>query len=250
MGHLRVLADRNHDLKYAEGKTSAPFGHANLEIALAEQNVWGYGQVITLAILILPFISFFEFLYGILWTLVMMSRFLPPKKQLKSNVYFCTETMTVLETPRLQVDILYSLHETLYGPSQSYEDFYKYPWFHKIHLLMYLLPLTIIGDILYFIAQNSTAIYTQPLFPFIRKYTLWIGFNVALVWIYTLLCVELLKTVEAKRMEEWQSMEEAQDIEELLSLNWIRYFNTGLKPLRMFISRLVWYGVGFCWLFK
>ena len=152
--------------------------------------------------------------------------------------------MIVSETPRLQVDSPFSLHETLYGPSQSYEDFYKYPWFHKIILLMYLLSLTIIGDILYFVSysgQFSTAVYTQPIVPLARKYALWIGFNVALVWIYTLLCVVLLKTVEAKHMEKWQSMEEAQDIEELLNLNWIRDFHTGPKKLR-FLS-LIWYGL-------
>ena len=63
-GTTRILVDRNHELKYAEGKKSAPFGHANLDVALAEQNVWGYGQVITMALLILPFISFFEVICG------------------------------------------------------------------------------------------------------------------------------------------------------------------------------------------
>ncbi len=148
------------------------------------------------------------------------------------------------EIPRLQVDNTYSLHDTLYGPSQSYEDFYKYPWFHKIILLIYLLSLTIIGDILCSIsysAQISTASYTQPFFALARKYALWIGFNVALVWIYTLLYVALLKTVEARYMEEWQSMEEAQDMDELLSLHWIMDLHAGPKPLRF--SSLVWYGL-------
>lgn len=152
--------------------------------------------------------------------------------------------MIVSETPRLQVNSPFSLHETLYGPSQSYEDFYRYPWFHKIILLIYLLSLTIIGDIVLFVSyfgQFSTAIYTQPIQPLARKYALWIGFNVALVWIYTLLCVVLLKTVEAKHMEEWQSMEEAQDVEELLNLHWIRDFHTGPKTLRLL--SLVWYGM-------
>ena len=150
--------------------------------------------------------------------------------------------MIVSETPRLQADGLFSLHETLYGPSQSYEDFYKYSWFHNINLLMYLLSLTIIGDILYSVSYSgkfSTAVYTQPIIPLAKKYALWIGFNVALVWIYTLLCVVLLKTVEAKHMEKWQSMEEAQDINDLLNLHWIRDFHTGPKTLR-FLS-LGWY---------
>ena len=155
-----------------------------------------------------------------------------------------TETMSVSETPRLQVDSPVNLHNTLYGPSQSYEDFYKYPWFHKMNLLMYLLSLAIIGDILYFVSyygQFSTAVYTQPIGRLAKKYALWIGFNVALVWIYTLLCVALLKTVEAKHMEKWQRMEEAQDIEELLNLHWIKDFNTGPKTLRLF--SLAWYGM-------
>ena len=149
--------------------------------------------------------------------------------------------MVFPETPRLQVDSPYSIHDTQYGPSQSYEEFYKYHWFHKITLLMYLLSLTMIGDILYFISysgQFSTSIYTVPFFPLERKYARWIGFNVALVWIYTLSCVALLKTVEAKHMEEWQSMEQAQDMEELLSLKWIRDFHIGPKT-----SSLVWYGM-------
>ena len=152
--------------------------------------------------------------------------------------------MIVSETPRLQDNSPFSLQETLYGPSQSYEDFYRYPWFHKMILLIYLLSLTIIGDIMLFVSyfgQFSTAIYTQPAQSLARKYALWIGFNVALMWIYTLLCVVLLKTVEAKHMEEWQSMEEAQDIEELLNLHWIRDFHTGPKTLRLL--SLVWYGM-------
>ena len=152
--------------------------------------------------------------------------------------------MIVPETPRLQSDSPYSLHEPLYGPSQSYEDFYKYPWFHKTTLLMYLLSLTIIGDILYSVSysgQFSPAVWTQQFVPLARKYTLWIAFNVALVWLYILLCVALLQTIEAKHMEEWQSIEEAQDMEELLSLNWIRDFHSSPKTLRL--SSLVSYGI-------
>lgn len=152
--------------------------------------------------------------------------------------------MIVPETPRLQVDDPHGLLGTLYGPSQSYEDFYKYTWFHRIILLMYLLSLTIIGDILYFLSYSghlSTAIYTQSLVALVRKYALWIGFNVALVWIYSLLCVVLLKTVEAKHMEEWQSMEEAQDVEELLSLNWMRDLHISPKTLRLL--SLFWSGM-------
>lgn len=165
-------------------------------------------------------------------------------EQFRSNVCSCIETMIVPETPRLQVDCPHSLLETLYGPSQSYEDFYKYSWFHKIILLMYLLSLTIIRDILYFLSYSghlSTAIYTQNFVALARKYALWIGFNVALVWIYSFLCVALLKTVEAKHMEECQSMEEAQDIEELLSLDWIKVFHTGPKTLRLL--SLFWSGM-------
>ena len=102
-------------------------------------------------------------------------------------------------------------------------------------LLMYLLSLTIIGDILYFVSYSgnfSTAMYTEPFRPLVNKYALWVGFNFALVWIYCLLCVALLKTGEAKHMEEWQSMEE------MLSLNWIRDFHAGPTT-----SSLVWYGV-------
>ena len=154
------------------------------------------------------------------------------------------EAMIVPGRSRLQVDSLCSLHEPFYGPSQSYEDFYKYHWFHKTILLMYLLSLTIVGDILYSISyygQFSTDAYTGPLVPLVKRYAVWIGFNVAIVWMYTILCVVLLTTVEAKHMEEWQSMEEAQDMEEALSLHWIRGLHTG--PKRLWILSLVWYGI-------
>ena len=79
-GTIRILADRDHALRYAEGNPSAPFGHANLDAALVEQNVWGYGQVITVALLVLPFISFFEVIYGMLLSLVMMPPHCPHQK--------------------------------------------------------------------------------------------------------------------------------------------------------------------------
>lgn len=50
----------------------------------------------------------------------------PIGEQFRSNVCSSIEIMIVSDTPRLQVDSPYSLHETLYGPSQSYEDFHKY----------------------------------------------------------------------------------------------------------------------------
>ncbi len=109
---------------------------------------------------------------------------------------------------------------------------------------MYLLSLTIGGDILYSIlysGQFSTDAYTGPLVPLVRRYAVWIGFNVTIVWMYTILCVVLLRTVEAKHMEEWQSMEEAQDMEEALSLHWIRDFH--ISPVRVRILSLVWYGI-------
>lgn len=100
------------------------------------------------------------------------------------------------------------------------------------------------GDILYSISYSDrllTDAYTGPLVSLVRKYAIWVGFNFAIVWMYTLLCVILLETVEAKHMEEWQSMEEAQDMEEALSLHWIKDLHTSPKTLR--ILPLVWYGI-------
>lgn len=97
---------------------------------------------------------------------------------------------------------------------------------------MYLLSLTIGGDILYSIlysGQFSTDAYTGPLVPLVRRYAVWIGFNVTIVWMYTILCVVLLRTVEAKHMEE------------ALSLHWIRDFH--ISPVRVRILSLVWYGI-------
>ena len=43
----------------------------------------------------------------------------PIRKQFKSNICSYINTIIIPETPRLQVDSPYSLHETLYRPSQS-----------------------------------------------------------------------------------------------------------------------------------
>lgn len=71
---------------------------------------------------------------------------------------------------------------------------------------MYLLSMTIAGNILYSIAysgQSRIWVYTGPWVALVRRYVFWIGFNVAIVWMYTIFCVVLLRTVEAKHMEEW-----------------------------------------------
>ena len=82
----------------------------------------------------------------------------------------------------------------IYGPVQSYQDFYRKYWYRKLVLLIYLLSLVVAGDLLVAFAwygwiQN---LEYMPLLSYIAIfYPTWFAINLTTVWSYTIICLSL-----------------------------------------------------------
>ena len=104
----------------------------------------------------------------------------------------CTETITGGAAERL-ADLGPRGNPT-YGPVQSYQDFYQNRWYRKLLLLIYLLSLAVAGDLVFTFAWLGLIESLQylPLLSHLAIfYAIWFALNLAIVWLYTILCFSL-----------------------------------------------------------
>lgn len=103
-----------------------------------------------------------------------------------------TETITGGAAERSQS--LGSSANPIYGPVQSYQDFYRKYWYRKLVLLIYLLSLVVAGDLLVAFAWYSwiQGLQSVPFLSYIAIfYAIWFALNLAIVWLYTIVCISL-----------------------------------------------------------
>ena len=82
-----------------------------------------------------------------------------------------------------------------YGPIQSYQDFYQKRWYRKLLLLKYLLSLAVAGDLLVTFAWldwTQVALRYSWFLSYVAIfYAVWVTLNIAIVWLYTIVCLSL-----------------------------------------------------------
>ncbi len=83
----------------------------------------------------------------------------------------------------------------MYGPIQSYQDFYQQQWYRKLLLLIYLLSLAVAGDLMVTFAWIDWTEDSLRYLPFLSYvaifYAIWFSLNLVIVWLYTIVCLSL-----------------------------------------------------------
>ena len=105
---------------------------------------------------------------------------------------YCTETVTGGAAERLED--LRSRGDPTYGPVQSYQDFYQNRWYRKLLLLIYLLSSAVAGDFVFKFAWQGLikSLENLPLRSrLVIFYARWFALNLAIIWLYTILCLNL-----------------------------------------------------------
>ena len=90
--------------------------------------------------------------------------------------------------------VLDHLDTTLLIPAetQPYHEFYQYPWFCRLIVLIYGLTLGIAGVTLWLFAYHGLSLGIQiGLVSFIRLYGPWLAYDFSIVWIFILASLRL-----------------------------------------------------------
>lgn len=142
-GTIVVWRDRGHRY-YLLGFSSTE------QMTLSEDNTWGFGQVFPLVLLVLPLVSFFEAVYET----VFEPASTPPNSPQDLNIAM------LIQAPERVSNSFYSAvphisnqsntNLLVPGHTQSYHDFYQYPWFRRLIVLIYGFTLALAGNVLWF----------------------------------------------------------------------------------------------------
>ena len=62
-GSIRIIMDRNINFNYENTDRGYPLS-TDMYSALSDDDAWGFGQVVAVALLAGPFFSFYESIYG------------------------------------------------------------------------------------------------------------------------------------------------------------------------------------------
>lgn len=81
------------------------------------------------------------------------------------------------------------------GHTQSYHDFYQYPWFRRLIVLIYGFTLALAGNVLWFFPFAGFSTDIQGGFVnLIRVYAPWLAYNFSIAWIFILVSLRLSYT--------------------------------------------------------
>lgn len=79
--------------------------------------------------------------------------------------------------------------------TQLYHEFYQYPWFRSLIILIYGLTLGLAGNVLWFFPYLGTSSDPQErVVVLVQLYAPWLAYNLAIVWIFILVSLPLSDT--------------------------------------------------------
>ncbi|KAF1954524.1 hypothetical protein CC80DRAFT_536706 [Byssothecium circinans] len=134
-----------------------------------DENIWGFGQVLPIVLLALPFASAYE---------AMNADFYDEDDKNDSP------SSTPPRTSPQAFTVLNPLDECSF-------DLYSTPWFSKVVILQYGLSLTVLCDAIYFFSYDlGTWDLTYQPGIIVADYAIWLSINFGIVWVFTLVCAD------------------------------------------------------------
>ena len=201
-GTIRIIMDRNVNFDF-QGSDPGPISDPipkldpdlsrDVKSAVLEDDVWGYGQVVTVALLLVPLFSFSESIYGkceqspnatYVWTIEKHT------KRLSS-----AESVILDRKNSGRLPASASTHPESNPGSSSVEpwtNLYDCEWFRSLVWLIYLPSLATAANILWIFPFGGGSYDLKENIPyFIRSYAAWFGFDFAVLFLFTITSLSL-----------------------------------------------------------
>ena len=190
-GTIRIITDRGINFAIQNSDPSTGTGQ-DISDAISEDNIWGFGQVVAVALVVLPLFSFFEAIYG--------------KCGRPSNAtcvwIVVNHTESVLRIESVIMDKkdsgppLISAPDPIASPGPSDAEpwihLYEYAWFRSLVLLIYLLSLATAANVLvWFPGGGGTSNLMLDIGIYIMYYLAWFGFDLGVLLLFTVICLSI-----------------------------------------------------------
>ena len=188
-------------------------GQDDMRNADLDDNIWGFGQVVAVALLLAPLFSFVETIYGecgrfskanCVWTMRNHTKVFPPTENVimdrKKYGRLPTSTTTDLVSPEL-------VSSPRSSSSEPWTGLYECAWFRSLVRLIYLQTLGIAVSMLTILRLQTVANELMAhLVGFIQIYLAWFGFDLALMLLFTITSLSLCHAQDASRFRwTWQA---------------------------------------------
>lgn len=196
-GSIRIIMDRNISFDH-QAPDPGSSSSQDLRNAVLEDDTWGFGQVVTVALLLAPLSSLFETIYGkrkrlsnatCVWAIWNHTNLLSPTesviKNRKNYKQLPNSAPTDLISPRLSL---------CPGPSSAepWNDLYECAWFRSLVWLIYLQSLGIAANVIAIFGSGEGFYNLDKYIGYvIRVYSAWFGFDFAVLLLFTIMSLSL-----------------------------------------------------------
>ena len=196
-GTIRIIMDRDVDFGHQISDPVSMSGQ-DLRDAVLESDVWGFGQVVTVVLLLAPLFSFFETIYGkcerfwnagCVWTTRNHTKILSPTESVIMKRKKYGRLPASAPTELISPDPVSSPGSS---SSEPWTDLYECAWFRSLVRLIYLQTLGIAANVLYIFALGNGAYNMNHNIGFIVQfYLIWFGYDLAMLLLFTMTSLSL-----------------------------------------------------------
>ena len=199
-GSIRIVMDRNVNFDGHHGQRPDPGSISGQDVssAVSEDDVWGFGQVVAVALLLAPLFSFFETIYGrcgasssatCVWTSGNHTKNLSP---IESVIMEKTKYERLPSSGPPDLESPDPVASPGLSDAEPWTDLYEYAWFRSLIWLIYLQSLGIAASILSLCAlQDDSYNLGKNIAVTIIVYLFWIGFDLAMLLLFTVVSLSL-----------------------------------------------------------
>ena len=199
-GSIRIFMDRNINSDGLVGQHPDPGSKSGQDVssAVLEDDHWGFGQVVAVALLLAPLLSFFETMYGkcerssnaiCISIRGNHTKNLSPIESVIMDKESYGQSPTSAPTSLKSPDPVASRG---FSDAEPWTDLHEYAWFHSLVWLIYLQSLGIAANIFAVYAfQDESYNIGNYIGTAIIVYSFWIGFDLVMLLLFTVLSLLL-----------------------------------------------------------
>ena len=204
----------------------------DLRSAVLEDDIWGFGQVLTVALLLAPLFSFFETIYGkcerfsnatCVWKIGNHTKMMSPAESVIMNRKKYGRLPTTAPTDLISP-------EPVLGPEPSsaepWTDLYECAWFCSLVRLIYLQTLSVAANVLVIFPLGHGGYDMGGNIKYITEFFLsWFGFDLAMLLLFTIASLSLCHGQDAsglrwtwrgKLRAKWRPSKRTQAIQRII----------------------------------
>ena len=203
-GSSRIIMDRDISFDH-QAPDPGSSSSQDLKNAVLEDNTWGFGQVVTVALLLAPLFSFFETVYGkrernATFVAIIgnhteaLSRVESVIMNKKNYKQLPTSASTGLVSPRLTLSP---------GPSSAepWTDLYECAWFRSLVWLIYLQSLSIAAVLIIMFPIGGVPYdFGKRIGLIVRFFLAWFGFDLAMLLLLAIASLSLCHVQDASAL--------------------------------------------------